>query len=116
MVEIDLSSLEISEEEIKKKLRSYFKRGYRWKAYFEDSYTLDDPDFRIYTPKYIIDSQDVIDYFHNLKELKIGDNKLLEMNECLGLIRLLSTAQYKYLFNQSGDRLSYFLDSNIFKK
>ena len=38
------------------------------------------------------------------------------MNECLGLIRLLSTAQYKYLFNQSGDGLGSFLDSNIFKK
>ena len=107
MVRIDLSPLEISENEVIKKLRYYFKKGYRWKAYFDSN----EPDFQIWTPKYSIDSQQVIDYFHNLEKLEIGNKEQEEKRECLDLIRLLLTAYYQSEKGNLADKC--FLDSNI---
>jgi hypothetical protein len=88
MVEIDLM-LDLPKEELERRVKEYYERGYRWSAYYEGF----DPDFRILTPKkYFVNSQSVIEYFRKLKKLEVGNAEQAELKECLELIGLLRSA------------------------
>jgi len=103
----------MEEEELEEKLKTYFEKGYKWRAYF-DNYAPDDFKFQIWTPKYFVESTDVIKYFSSIKRLEIGKKEHIEMKECLDLIKLLLTAGHKYILDDP-DSKSPLLDSDIFK-